>query len=185
MADDKKRIVAFSGSLRKDSYNSGLLRAANELKPGNMEFEEMEIFNLPLYDDDIKAQGFPEPVKFLGEKITAADGLLFALPEYNFSVPGVLKNAIDWVSRISPQPFNEKPTAIMGASTGMLGTARAQLHFRQIALFVNMFVMIKPEIFVSFAKDKFDNEGNLKDEKTRELIKTFLISFNSWIDKLK
>jgi chromate reductase, NAD(P)H dehydrogenase (quinone) len=178
------KVLAISGSLRKDSYNSSLLKAAEELKPENMEIEIFDIGGIPLYSDDLKSEGFPEKVKILADKISSADGILIATPEYNYSVPGVLKNAIDWVSRVAPQPFNEKPAAIFGASSGMLGTVRAQLHLRQIAVFVNMIVMNKPEIYVNFARDKFDTNGKLTDEKTRDVINKFLISFYNWAGKI-
>jgi chromate reductase, NAD(P)H dehydrogenase (quinone) len=181
----KTKVLAFSGSLRKSSFNSGLIRAAIELKPDNMEIEFFDISGIPMYSDDLKLEGFPDKVKLFAEKISSADGLLIATPEYNYSIPGVLKNAIDWASRVSPQPFNEKPAAIMGASIGLLGTVRAQMHLRQIAIFINMIVMNKPEVFVSSAKEKFDSEGNLTDEKTKEKIETFLINFNKWIEKIK
>lgn len=182
---NKLKVLAFSGSLRKNSFNSGLVRAAEELKLGNMEIEIFDISGIPMYSDDLKAEGFPDIITLFAEKISSADGILIATPEYNYSIPGVLKNAIDWVSRISPQPFNEKPAAIMGASPGMLGTVRAQMHLRQIAIFTNMIVMNKPEVYVNFAKDKFDSESNLADEKTKEIIKKFLLAFSSWIEKLK
>jgi chromate reductase, NAD(P)H dehydrogenase (quinone) len=181
---NKIKVLAFSGSLRKNSFNSGLLRAAEELKPGNMEIEIFDIGGIPLYSDDLKQEGIPDKVKLLAEKISSADGLLIAVPEYNYSISGVLKNAIDWVSRVTPQPFNEKPAAIMGASIGMLGTVRAQMHMRQTAIFLNMIVMNKPEVFVNFAKDKFDSDGNLTDEKTKEVIKKFLVALSSWIEKI-
>jgi chromate reductase, NAD(P)H dehydrogenase (quinone) len=181
---NKIKVLAFSGSLRKDSYNSSLLRAAIELKPENMEIEIFDIGGIPLYSDDLKTEGFPEKIKSFAEKISSADGILIATPEYNYSIPGVLKNAIDWISRMAPQPFNEKPAAIFGASPGMLGTVRAQIHLRQIAVFVNLIVMNKPEVYVNFAKDKFDLNGNLTDEKTREVISKFLTSFNNWIGKI-
>jgi len=182
---NKLKVLAFSGSLRKNSFNSGLVRAVKELKPENMEIDIFDINDITMYSDDLKDGGFPDIVKLFAEKITSADGILIAAPEYNYSIPGVLKNAIDWVSRISPQPFNEKPTAVMGASPGMLGTVRAQMHLRQIAIFVNMIVMNKPEVFVNFAREKFDSESNLTDEKTKEIIRKFLIAFSSWIEKLK
>jgi chromate reductase, NAD(P)H dehydrogenase (quinone) len=182
---DVLRVLAFSGSLRKSSYNSGLIRAAQKLKPGNMEIETFDIDGFPMYSDDLKDEGFPDKVKLFAEKISSADGILISTPEYNYSIPGVLKNAIDWVSRISPQPLDDKPAAIMGASPGMLGTVRAQMHLRQTAVYTNMHIMNKPEVYVNFARDKFDSEGNLTDEKTKEFIKSFLVNFGKWIEKIK
>ncbi|HEY3859953.1 MAG TPA: NADPH-dependent FMN reductase, partial [Gammaproteobacteria bacterium] len=132
------KVLAMVGSLRKGSYNKMALHAAIELKPADMEIEVADIGALPLYDDDVRVEGYPPAVMKLREQVKAADALLFVTPEYNYSVPGVLKNAIDWASRPPDQPLDGKPAAIMGASTGKLGTARAQYHLRQICVFVNV-----------------------------------------------
>lgn len=145
------KIVGISGSLRRGSYNTALLKAAAELLPAGVEFELAPIGDLPLYDDDARAEGYPPSVERLRQQIRSADGIWLATPEYNFSYSGVLKNAIDWASRPPGQPFFGKPIAIMGASAGRLGTARAQYHLRQVFIFLNGHVMNLPEVFVSQA----------------------------------
>ena len=179
-------ILGISGSLRKASFNSASLRAASELLPPDMTLEIYnDLGNIPLFNDDIKVQGFPKIIEDLGRRIAVAHALLFVTPEYNYSVPGVLKNAIDWVSRLPEQPFNKKPVAMMGASTGMFGTVRAQLHLRHICVYVNMFPMNKPEVLITKAADKFDAQGRLTDEPTREQIRKLLISLDGWTRQLR
>jgi chromate reductase len=181
----KYKIIGIAGSLRKASTNRGLLRAAAGLLPDKLEIEMVDISNIPLYDGDVDVAGPPESVKILNEKIKNADGILISTPEYNYSIPGVLKNAIDWVSRSPLKPFNEKPLAIMGATGGLVGgTVRCQVHLRGVAVFVNMIPMNKPEMLITNSREKFDSEGNLTDVKTLEHLKTFLESFSSWIDKV-
>ena len=162
-----------------------LLRAAEELAPEGILCESLEIGRLPLYNEDVRAQGFPASVEELREGIRTADALLFVTPEYNYSVPGVLKNAIDWASRPPDQPFNGKPAAIMGASPSMLGSARAQYHLRQICVYLNIFLVNQPEVFVAGANKKFDAEGRLTDEPTRTLIAQLLQSLLNWTARLK
>jgi chromate reductase len=167
------RVLGISGSLRKGSFNTSLLRAAIEIAEiGKLpiQFDTADIREIPSYDEDLRAGGFPKPVQKLRDAIANANALLFVTPEYNFSVPGVLKNAIDWASRAPAQPFAGKPFAVMGASGGMSGTMRAQYHLRQIAVFLDMVPVNKPEIFVRNGNDAFDAEGRLKDATTRELI---------------
>lgn len=169
------RVLGISGSLRKGSFNSALLRAAiaiAEKEQLPITFDVADLRPIPLYDDDLRvAHGFPEAVAKLRESIQKADALLFVTPEYNFSLPGVLKNAIDWASRPPQQPFAGKAFAVMGASGGMSGTMRAQYHLRQVAVFLDMHPLNKPEIFVRNAKDLFDATTlELKDETTRKLI---------------
>jgi chromate reductase, NAD(P)H dehydrogenase (quinone) len=168
-------VLGISGSLRKGSYNSALLRATIALAEKEklpITFDVADIRSIPLYDDDVRTEsGFPEPAAKFRESIKKADAILFVTPEYNYSVPGVLKNAIDWASRPPNQPFAGKPFAVMGASGGMSGTMRAQYHLRQIAVFVDMHGLNKPEIFVRNAKDIFDPATlELKDETTKKLI---------------
>src|SRR6201999_4413196 len=127
------------------------------------------------------AAGFPPVVEELRRKILAADGLLFVTPEYNYSMPGVLKNAIDWVSRPPEQPFDGKPIAIMGASPGALGTARSQYHARQMFIFLNAYILNRPEVMISQAQNKFDAQGKLTDQPTRDIIAQLLTSFREWI----
>ncbi|HYC14046.1 MAG TPA: NADPH-dependent FMN reductase [Stellaceae bacterium] len=182
---DAVKVLGFSGSLRKGSFNTMALRAAQGLVPTGMTIDTAEIGNLPLYNDDIRVAGYPPVVQALREKIAAADALLFVTPEYNYSVPGVLKNAIDWGSRPPSHPFDGKPVAIMGASGGILGTARAQYHLRQMCIFLNMFPVNKPEVMISQAQTRFDAAGNLTDEATRGLIEQLLESLKDWTLVLK
>lgn len=168
---DPVRILGFSGSLRAGSLNAALLRAAGELLPEGAVLEWADWRELPVYDQDLEAGGqAPPSVVRLREQVAAAHAVLFATPEYNYSVPGGLKNAIDWVSRARPQPFDGKPAALMGASMGLLGTARAQYHLRQIGVFLNLRFVNKPEVMVGAAHTKVDAEGRLTDETARKLI---------------
>ncbi len=179
------RILGISGSLRKGSYNSAALKVAAGLMPAGARLEIFDISGIPLYNEDAKAQGYPEPVQRLREKIAAADGVVFATPEYNFSTSGVLKNAIDWASRPPEQPFDDKAVAIMGASGGVLGTARAQYHLRQIGVFLNMRFVNKPEVFIGGAASKFDAAGNLTDETAKGLIRNLMAELVTWSKRLK
>lgn len=179
------KVLGIAGSLRKGSYNKLALRAAIELKPAGMDIESFDIAPIPLYNEDLREQGFPSVVEEFREKIRAADALLFVTPEYNYSVAGVLKNAIDWASRPPDQPFNDKPVAIMGASISRLGTARAQYHLRQTAVFLNMHVLNKPEVMISGAATAFDADGRLTDEGTRKLIVELLVNLKDWSERLK
>jgi len=173
---DTIRILGISGSLRKASYNSALLHAAQELAPPDLHLDIADISQIPLYNHDLQAQGFPAAVQQLGEQIRAADGLLFATPEYNYSVSGVLKNTIDWISRLKEQPFAGKPAAICGASMGALGTARAQYHLRQIGVFVDLRFINKPEVMIGAAHERFDAEGKLTHEATRKFVGDLLVA---------
>ena len=162
------QILGIVGSLRGGSYNRGLLRAAQELLPAGVELVEAEIGNLPFYDGDVEAAGDPETVVALKDAIRAADALLIATPEYNRGVPGVLKNAIDWASRPPlASPLTGKPVAIMGASTGRGGTARAQEQLRSALEFSRAEVLEQPEVLVPEAYMRFDGGGALVDEGTR------------------
>lgn len=179
------KVLGIAGSLRKGSYNKLALRAAMELKPAGMEIESFDIAAIPPFNDDVREQGYPPVVQEFREKLRAADALLFVTPEYNYSVPGVLKNAIDWASRPPSQPLDDKPAAIMGASTGRLGTARAQYHLRQIAVFVNMHVLNRPEVMIAGAAKAFDESGRLTDEGARKLIADLLVNLSDWTLRLK
>ena len=142
------KIVAISGSLRRASFNTALLNAAQELAPDGMDIHIEVLSEIPLYDADLQAHDFPASVERLSDQIRDADAVLIATPEYNYSIPGVLKNAIDWVSRVENQPFNGKAVAIMGASMGNLGTSRSQYHLRQVFVYLNGLIMNRPEVFV-------------------------------------
>jgi chromate reductase, NAD(P)H dehydrogenase (quinone) len=166
-------IVGFTGSLREKSYNLAALRAAQELLPTGAELEIVSLGNLPLYNQDLE-QDEPETVRSFKEKIREADALLIVTPEYNFSIPGVLKNAIDWASRPAGKSvLRNKPTAIMGVG-GRMGTARAQQHLRQILEHLRADIVDKPEVYVANGWEKFDSNGNLTDEQTRQQIRTLL-----------
>jgi chromate reductase len=178
-------VLGISGSLRKASYNTAALRAAQELAPAGMTIETFDLSEIPIYNDDVRAVGYPPPVQRFRERIAAADALLFVTPEYNYSMSGVLKNAIDWGSRPPDQPFNDKPVAIMGASGGVTGTARAQYHLRQTCVFLNMHVVNKPEVMIGGAAAKFDAELHLTDETTRGFIRDLLISLAAWTLRLR
>lgn len=180
------RVLGISGSLRRGSYNSAALRAARALAPAGMEVEIYDgLRDIPSYDEDVRQQGFPPPVEDLRGRVKAADALLIVTPEYNYSVPGVLKNAIDWVSRPPDQPFDGKPIAIMGASPGALGTARAQYHLRQSFVFLNGMVLNRPEVMIGQAGTRFDSEGNLTDEKTRDFVRALLVALQAWTERLR
>ncbi|MDE3153603.1 MAG: NAD(P)H-dependent oxidoreductase [Acidobacteriota bacterium] len=186
MPDTTLRIAGIAGSLRAGSFNRALLRAAQELAPAGMTIVVAEIGDLPLYNADVEAAGLPAPVVALKQAIQAADGLLIATPEYNYSIPGVLKNAIDWASRPPGKaPLNGKPAALMGATGGNWGTIRAQLALRQSLLFTETYLMLKPEMLVAKASEKFDAEGRLTDEYTREFLRKFLIAFEAWVGRMK
>ncbi|MFN8606480.1 MAG: NADPH-dependent FMN reductase [Vulcanimicrobiota bacterium] len=178
------KIVALVGSLRKGSLNRALFHAAVGQAPQGMSVDLLEIDDVPLYNGDVQAQGFPEVVTRLGQALRQADGILLVSPEYNYSLPGVLKNAIDWLSRLPEQPFAGKPVALMGASMGNLGTARAQYHLRQILVFLDPLVMNKPEIMVPAAHTKFDAELQLTDNSTREHLAKFMAAFQAFINRV-
>ncbi len=179
--DAKLHIVGIAGSLRKASFNRMLLQAAGELMPPDAELEILEIGNLPYYNQDVDEAGAPSVVQEFRAKVQAADALLFAVPEYNYSLPGVLKNAIDWASRpVATSGLKGKPTAVMGASGGAFGTVRAQLHFRHVAVFCDMHMVNKPEIMVREPGKKFTPDGRLHDEETRELLHQLVFALVDW-----
>jgi chromate reductase len=177
-------VLAFSGSLRHGSFNTAALGAARELAPEGMAIAIADISDVPLYNDDVRAEACPAAVARLDRQVRAAGALLFAVTEYNYSMSGVLKNAIDWLSRMPDQPFAGKPAAILGASGGMLGTARAQYHFRQTAVFVDLKLVSRPEVMIAHAAQKFDAEGRLTDEKTRDAIRKLLEALARWTEQL-
>lgn len=178
-------VLGLCGSLRRDSINRAVLRTAQALAPdAGMQIEAADIADVPLYNEDVYAQGFPAPVGRLREQIRAADALLFVTPEYNYSVPGVLKNAIDWVSRPPEQPFAGKPAAIMGASPSSLGTARAQYHLRQTLVFLDVHPLNKPEVMIGSAHERFGAQGELNHAPTREVIGKLLAALAAWTRQL-
>lgn len=181
------RIAGIAGSLREGSLNRGLLRAAVELAPAGMEIiVYTRLGDIPPYNDDVFTKGDPEPVADLKTFIGAADALLISTPEYNYGVPGVLKNAIDWASRpAGKSPLNRKPAAIMGCSPGLGGTIRAQHALRQSFVFTDTYAMLQPEIKIPSAAPLFDASSKLTDENTRQYLKKFLDAFALWIGRFK
>ena len=177
---DAIKVLGISGSLRAGSFNTGLLRAAATVLPPGMQMSIFALHDIPLFNADVEAQGNPEPVTAMHQAIAAADGLLFAVPEYNYSISGVLKNAIDWASRGRPSPLDGKPAAIMGMG-GRQGTVRAQMHMRQIALHNSMRMMIDPELLLVRSRRRSDPDGNLTDEATLERLREFMAALDEWI----
>lgn len=187
----EKRIQALgiAGSLREGSYNRALLRAARDLAPDSLEIEIFDnevLKRIPVYNEDLRQEGFPDAVVALKDAVRRADALVIATPEYNHSISGVLKNAIDWVSRPpDTTPFDGKPVAIMGASTGGFGTVRAQMHLRQVCAYNNMFPLQQPMVLVSRAEGKFDGEGRLQHEATARFVSDQMEALVEWTLRLK
>jgi chromate reductase len=181
MSDAKAiSVLGICGSLRQGSFNRAALSTAIELRPPEMEIIVADISQFPLYNEDVRAQGFPPPVETLRRQIKAADALLFACPEYNYSMSGVLKNAIDWASRPPDQPFAGKPAAIIGAAAGMAGGARAQGDLRRSMVFLDMHPLNKPEVLIFQAQNKFDANGRLTDDVARGLISDLMKALVAW-----
>jgi chromate reductase, NAD(P)H dehydrogenase (quinone) len=182
---DAIKILGIAGSLRQGSFNRAALRAAKSLCPDDAHLEIFEIGGIPGFSQD-EERNPPEKVVELKGRVRAADAVLFVTPEYNYSIPGVLKNAIDWASRpYGESAWDGKPVAIMGASVGMLGTARAQYHLRQCCVFLNMYPLNSPEVMIAHAAERFDADGNLVDGTSRELVAQLLQSLVSWTHRLK
>jgi chromate reductase, NAD(P)H dehydrogenase (quinone) len=179
------RILGIAGSLRRDSYNKAVLRAAQQLLPEDATLDIFELDGIPGFNQDDESQP-PAKVIELKSRVRAADAILIATPEYNYSIPGVLKNAIDWASRpYGDSAWEGKPVAVMGASVGMLGTARAQYHLRQSFVFLNMYPLNQPEVMIANATERFDAEGNLLDQKARDLIRQLLHGLVAWTRRLQ
>lgn len=177
-------ILGIAGSLRKESYNRSLLRAAQELAPPGARIETFEIDGIPPFNQDEETNPDPRVVE-LKQRVRAADAILFVTPEYNYSIPGVLKNAIDAASRpYGDSAWTGKPVAVMGASVGTLGTARAQYHLRQTFVFLNMYPVNQPEVMVANAQKRFDQEGKLTDDTTKQLVQQLLSELVSWTKRL-
>ena len=178
-------ILGINGSLRRDSYNRAALRAAQQLVPDGAKLEIFDLDGIPGFNQDEERQP-PAKVTELKTRVRAADAILFATPEYNYSIPGVLKNAIDWASRpYGDSAWNGKPVAVMGASIGVLGTARAQYHLRQVFVFLNMYPLNQPEVMIANATERFDADGNLIDKKAKDLIRQLLDSLAAWTRQLQ
>lgn len=182
--DDIIRILGFAGSLRKGSYNRAILRAAVELTPDDADLETFDLEGIGPFNQDLERDPPAKVVEFKS-RIRAADALLIATPEYNYSIPGVLKNAIDAASRpFSDNPFDGKPVALMGASPGMIGTARAQYDLRRVCVFLNMYPVNRPEVMVSYCEDKIDQTGRVVDGQTRDKIRALLQALVAWTRRL-
>ena len=171
---DMVKILGIAGSLRQNSYNRAALGAASKLLPAGAQLDTFDLSGIPMFDQDDKGK-LPDTVAALKSRIRQADALLFVTPEYNYSISGVLKNAIDWGSR----PYGDnawfgKPAAIMGASVSSIGTARAQYHLRQVFVSLNLFVLNQPEVMINEAAKRFDSQGNITDDKTKDLIRQLL-----------
>jgi len=176
-------ILGIAGSLRRHSFNMGALRAAQELAPAGVKVEIFDLSNIPIFNQD-QERTPPEIVTQFKAAIREADAILMATPEYNFSTSGILKNAIDWASRpYGDSAWDSKPVALMGAG-GMSGTSRAQYHLRQVFVFLNMFPLNRPEVLIANARERFDEQGNLKDEPTRQVIGQMLVALAAWTQQL-
>jgi chromate reductase len=186
MAEDKLNILTICGSLRKGSHNAALIRALPALAPPQFAFVPAPSYEpIPHYNADIQnGPGFPAPVLAWADAIRGADGILIASPEYNWGIPGPLKNAIDWVSRLKDQPFKGKPIALQSAATGVLGGARMQYHLRQVLTPLDAYIFGRPEVIVTFAAQKAGEDGELTDEPTREVIKQQLAGFAAFVARM-
>ena len=178
------RVLGITGSLRDASYNTALLNAAAELLPPGMALEIIDLADLPMFNVDTE-KPFPPAVARFREQITEADAVLISTPEYNSSISGALKNALDWASRQPQPPFAGKPVAIMGASTGVFGTARAQMFLRQVLTHIGALVMPKPEVMVAKAHEAYDERGRLVNETSRGFLKDLLAALADWTRRVK
>jgi chromate reductase len=177
-------ILGIAGSLRRASYNRAALQAATQLVPEGATLEIIELDGIPPFNQD-EEQSPPTKVVWLKKRVREADAILIVTPEYNYSIPSVLKNAIDWASRpYGDSAWSGKPAAIMGASVGAIGTARAQYHLRQIFVFLNIFPINQPEVMIGHAAERFDSQGNLTDELTKNLIIQLLQNLVDWTRRI-
>jgi chromate reductase len=186
MADKALNVISICGSLRKGSYNRMVMNLLPSWAPANLKISEAPPFaEFPLYNADVQnSSGFPAPVQTLADAIRAADGVIFVSPEYNYSIPGGLKNAIDWVSRLPNQPFANKSVTMMSAAAGILGGGRMQYDLRRCMIFLDALAMNKPEVFIGGAMQKFDEKsGQLKDEQAVGFIKQQLAAFAKFIEQ--
>ncbi|HKQ28916.1 MAG TPA: NAD(P)H-dependent oxidoreductase [Burkholderiales bacterium] len=178
------KILGICGSLRKASLNMAALHACNELLPQGMTLQIASIADIPMYNQDVFDAGMPEPVRRLRSEIAAADGLLFASPEYNFSLSAPLKNAIDWASRPPNQAFQDKPCAMFSCTQGPLGGARVQYDLRRMLVQLWAYPLPRPEVFIGNAPSKF-TDGKLTDEVTRKFLSELLAGFRDWIGRMQ
>ncbi|WP_171022565.1 MULTISPECIES: NADPH-dependent FMN reductase [unclassified Variovorax] len=177
-------VVGLCGSLRRGSINAMALRLAGECMPAGMALDVVDWRDIPPFDADVLAQGNPAPVDALRERIRRADAVLIATPEYNFSIPGMLKNALDWISRGTDQPLRHKPVAIISAAPGPVGGARVQYELRKVLLFMDAMVLSKPEVFIANAAGKFGPDGDCTDETTRRFVTDQMTALQRWIDQV-
>lgn len=168
------KILGLAGSLRAKSINKGALRASQELLPENASLDIADLSQIPFFNEDLEEGPLPQAVADFIAKAREADAILFATPEYNYSIPPVLKNALDWASREDESPLDGKPAALLSASLGMGGGMRVQYHLRQVCVVLNLEPINDPEVFIPYAAEKFDSEGHLTDERTRKAIKKLL-----------
>ena len=180
--DGELTIAAISGSLRRRSYNTASLMALRELAPSGVVLDVLTLHDIELFDADVEAQGWPEHVKALRERVSRADGVVIATPEYNYGITGVLKNALDWLSRPTGEgPIVGLPATIIGASTSTVGTARAQSQLRDVFFYNSMPLLSTAEVLISRAADKFDDDGRLTHEPTRRFLEKMLDQFLPWV----
>ena len=185
MEGNEFRVLGIAGSLRHASFNRGLIRAARELAPEGVLVEPYDkLEKIPFFNQDVEDEGDPPPVRDLKEKVREADAVLIATPEYDYAIPGVLTTALDWALR-SPSPLRHKPVGIVGASPGRVGTARGQMVLRQILLHAPAYVMPEPQMLISNARERFDDNGDLIDEQTRERMRRFLVALVEWTERFK
>ena len=177
-------VLGICGSLRAKSFNRSALLAAAELMPAGMQMTVADYADVPLFNQDVQDKGIPEAVMRLAQQIREADALLIASPEYNFSISGVLKNAIDWLSRVPAPPFKDKPVAILSATMGPLGGARQQYELRKVLGSQDALVLVKPEVFIGQAQTKFDAEGKLTDAATRKAVTDQMLALERWIARV-
>ena len=185
MADTSLKVLGISGSLRKSSFNTAALRACAELLPSGMTLKITSIADIPMFNQDVFDAGLPESAKCFRAEVAAADGLLIASPEYNFSLSAALKNAIDWGSRAPNQVFQEKPMAVLSATQGPLGGPRNQYDLRRIMTQLWCHVLPRPEVFIGAAHTKFDASGKLTGESTRKFLSELLVGFKAWIERMQ
>lgn len=178
-------VLGICGSLRKASLNGALLRCAQRVAPSNIQFSIADISDIPLYNQEVNDLAYPPSVERFRQEVARADALLFVTPEYNYSIPGLLKNAIDWASRGTDQPFAKKPAAIMGASAGRFATARAQYHLRQVLVFLNVHPLNQPEIMIPTAQNLIAADGELRDSATEDRLYHQLQALYDWTVHLK
>ena len=179
------KVLGICGSLRKASLNMAALRACKDMLPEGMALDITSLADLPMFNQDVLDQGMPAPVKRFRDEVAAADGLLIASPEYNFSIPAPLKNAIDWGSRAPSQVFHEKPVAIFSVAPGPVGGARVQYDLRRVLSQLWAHPLPRPEVFIGNAAGKFDAQGRLADETTRKFLTELLAGFKPWILRMK